>query len=260
MDERILEPLGLDPFETKVYLILLDSTGLSAKDLSENYVSMSASKLYAALRRLSELDLIDGDDGRPQIFRAKDPSVTLTALRESIVERLEDKTEDTIKDLTDRFYAQVDEGMCLLRAAFSVITDQAKIIPYLKKILKEAKEEVLITKIPVFIIDAIAAILKELKSKGIDVTIVIGRNQATWSENFSGLEILVADWPDFLAQLDGVSAAMSGIGIDNFRYIGIISSHDYRKTHLSSFISPQLITVQREEILRYRPKDRLVTL
>ncbi|MFX0112986.1 MAG: TrmB family transcriptional regulator [Candidatus Hodarchaeota archaeon] len=262
MENNSLESLGLDPLETKVYLAVLDSTGLTAKDLND-ILDMSASKLYSALRRLSELGLIMGDEGRPQMFRPRDPALALTALRESIFEDLEARTKPIIDGLTRRFYARAEDGQCLLRAAFSVITDNSKIVSYLSQIFLEAQKEILISAVPVSLVEATADALRKASSKNVKVRIILLKSeseQIEHPERLENLEIYLADWPERIAYLDGVPSRMASVGIDEYRHLGILcSTLQDRRIHLSSFIAPNIIAAMREEILRSRPKERLIT-
>jgi hypothetical protein len=57
-----------------------------------------------------------------------------------------------------------------------------------------------------------------------------------------------------------VPSRMASIGINEYRHLGVLcSTLQDRRIHLSSFIAPNIIAAMREEILRSRPEERLLT-
>jgi len=75
-----MENLGLTSYEIRVYLSLLDTSSMTAADISKKS-GVPYSKIYEVLNSLEEKGWLETDSSRPQKFFPKSPSSALESMR-----------------------------------------------------------------------------------------------------------------------------------------------------------------------------------
>jgi len=87
-----LRQLGLSPNEIKVYLLLLNSGSLTAKEISE-YAEVPFSKIYIILRNLERKGWVESVYDRPVKYIARAPAEAVRYATENMEKRLENAAE-----------------------------------------------------------------------------------------------------------------------------------------------------------------------
>jgi sugar-specific transcriptional regulator TrmB len=75
-----MEDLGMTGYEIRVYTSLLESSAMTAADISKKS-GVPYSKIYEVLNSLEEKGWLESDSSRPQKFFPKSPSTALEAMR-----------------------------------------------------------------------------------------------------------------------------------------------------------------------------------
>ncbi len=150
-DTRIIPSLaefGLTPLQAKVFVVLVGSDGLSTTEISKK-MSVHRSDTYRALKRLTQLGLVELGVGNPSRHYAIDPTravrLLLDSRRDEII-ALESKTDvltewlDNQKNKSDRGsderdYAEPDSAFRLVRGS--------AVIPRVIDSIQSAKSEII---------------------------------------------------------------------------------------------------------------------
>jgi len=88
----VLFELGLNEYETRAYLTILEGGVIVAREISDRS-SIPYAKVYQVLENLVLKQLIIGDEGRPRKFRCVDPKIGLLDRLESIKINWEQKQQ-----------------------------------------------------------------------------------------------------------------------------------------------------------------------
>lgn len=98
MDEELLAKIGLNKYESSVYLTLLKQDSMEASKLS--YASkVPIGKIYEVLKALKNYELVEIQSSRPQRYRAVDPKSAFKLM----YKRKEEETLNGLKILKETF-------------------------------------------------------------------------------------------------------------------------------------------------------------
>ena len=135
MDENIstLKGIGLTMYEAQAYVTLTSLIQATADEVSKSS-GIPRSKIYDVLKKLSEKDFIEIEDGRPLTYNVKSPVEVLSREKEKI----NSKIDDTITRLTNVY----ENGMSQVQAPIWRIYGVEKIINQEVEIIKRSKTSV----------------------------------------------------------------------------------------------------------------------
>ena len=135
MDENIstLKGIGLTMYEAQAYVTLTSLIQASADEVSKNS-GIPRSKIYDVLKKLSEKDFIEIEDGRPLTYVVKSPVEVLSREKEKI----DSQIEDAIVRLTNIY----ENGMNQVQAPIWRIYGVEKIINQELEIIQRAKNTI----------------------------------------------------------------------------------------------------------------------
>ena len=135
MDENIstLKGIGLTMYEAQAYVTLTSLIQATADEVSKSS-GIPRSKIYDVLKKLSEKDFIEIEDGRPLTYVVKSPVEVLSHEKEKI----DSQIEDVIVRLTNIY----ENGMSQVQAPIWRIYGVEKIINQELEIIQRAKNTV----------------------------------------------------------------------------------------------------------------------
>ena len=135
MDENIstLKGIGLTMYEAQAYVTLTSLIQASADEVSKSS-GIPRSKIYDVLKKLSEKDFIEIEDGRPLTYVVKSPVEVLSREKEKI----DSQIEDAITRLTNIY----ENGMSQVQAPIWRIYGVEKIINQELEIIQRAKNTI----------------------------------------------------------------------------------------------------------------------
>ena len=135
MDENIsvLKGIGLTMYEAQAYVTLTSLISTTATEVAEKS-DIPRSKIYDVLKKLSEKNFIEIEDGRPLTYIVKSPIEVLSREKEKI----DSQIDDTITRLTNIY----ENGMNQVQAPIWRIYGVEKIINQEVEIIKRAKNTV----------------------------------------------------------------------------------------------------------------------
>ena len=135
MDENIstLKGIGLTMYEAQAYVTLTSLIQATADEVSKSS-GIPRSKIYDVLKKLSEKDFIEIEDGRPLTYVVKSPVEVLSREKEKI----DSQIEDAIVRLTNIY----ENGMNQVQAPIWRIYGVEKIINQELEIIQRAKNTI----------------------------------------------------------------------------------------------------------------------
>ncbi|MBQ2177236.1 MAG: TrmB family transcriptional regulator [Alphaproteobacteria bacterium] len=135
MDENIstLKGIGLTMYEAQAYVTLTSLIQATADEVSKSS-GIPRSKIYDVLKKLSEKDFIEIEDGRPLTYVVKSPVEVLSREKEKI----DSQIEDVIVRLTNIY----ENGMSQVQAPIWRIYGVEKIINQELEIIQRAKNTI----------------------------------------------------------------------------------------------------------------------
>ena len=135
MDENIstLKGIGLTMYEAQAYVTLTSLIQATADEVSKSS-GIPRSKIYDVLKKLSEKDFIEIEDGRPLTYVVKSPVEVLSREKEKI----DSQIEDAITRLTNIY----ENGMSQVQAPIWRIYGVEKIINQELEIIQRAKNTI----------------------------------------------------------------------------------------------------------------------
>ena len=135
MDENIstLKGIGLTMYEAQAYVTLTSLIQASADEVSKSS-GIPRSKIYDVLKKLSEKDFIEIEDGRPLTYVVKSPVEVLSHEKEKI----DSQIEDVIVRLTNIY----ENGISQVQAPIWRIYGVEKIINQELEIIQRAKNTI----------------------------------------------------------------------------------------------------------------------
>ena len=145
----VLSELGLNEYETKAYLAILESGVVVAREISDRS-RIPYAKVYQVLDSLINKNLIEGDEGRPKKFYAINPSEALKERLESLEnewklkhEKRKNKVKQIIPEL-DTLYTLSSRTFEKEEGIFTIV-GLSNILSRIGKLKKQTKERILIT-------------------------------------------------------------------------------------------------------------------
>ena len=135
MDENIstLKGIGLTMYEAQAYVTLTSLIQATADEVSKSS-GIPRSKIYDVLKKLSEKDFIEIEDGRPLTYVVKSPVEVLSHEKEKI----DSQIEDAIVRLTNIY----ENGISQVQAPIWRIYGVEKIINQELEIIQRAKNTI----------------------------------------------------------------------------------------------------------------------
>jgi sugar-specific transcriptional regulator TrmB len=106
MDEKLLAKIGLNKYESSVYLTLLKQGSMEASKLSRTS-KVPLGKIYEVLRFLKNYELVEIQPSRPQRYRAVDPKSAFKLM----YKRKEEEALNELKILKETF-DEIERELC----------------------------------------------------------------------------------------------------------------------------------------------------
>ena len=106
MDEELLAKIGLNKYESSVYLTLLRQDSIEASKLS-HASKVPIGKIYEVLKALKNYELVEIHSSRPQRYRAVDPKSAFKLM----YKRKEEETLNELKMLKETF-DEIERELC----------------------------------------------------------------------------------------------------------------------------------------------------
>ncbi|MGB9928298.1 MAG: TrmB family transcriptional regulator [Methanosarcina sp.] len=106
MNEKLLAKIGLNKYESSVYLTLLKQGSMEASKLSHGS-KVPIGKIYEVLKALKNYELVEIQPSRPQRYRAVDPEIAFKLM----YKRKEEKTLNELKLLKETF-DEIERELC----------------------------------------------------------------------------------------------------------------------------------------------------
>ncbi|MHA2332209.1 MAG: TrmB family transcriptional regulator [Candidatus Hodarchaeales archaeon] len=173
MSKQIIEKLrilGLTQYEAQVFLELYRRSPQNATSLSKNS-AVSRGRIYEVLRSLGQVGLVmeNSISGKPNLYELSPFPECLEKLKDKEILSIETAYSDLTEklELIDR--EQVDS---LEKGEFSVIRGENALNYYIKKLMKEAREQV-VTNFTADLMLKYKSSFLELKKRSITCTFVI---------------------------------------------------------------------------------------
>ncbi|MHA2501311.1 MAG: TrmB family transcriptional regulator [Candidatus Kariarchaeaceae archaeon] len=145
---RLLSELGLNEYETRAYLAVIEGGILVAREVSDR-ASIPYAKVYQTLNDLIEKQLIIGDEGRPKKFRPRNPEEAINDRLNSIQKDWEEahgRRKTLIKSILPELNALYEESEMVEDEIFGVwnITGLTNIASRLGKMVQRAQANILV--------------------------------------------------------------------------------------------------------------------
>ncbi len=106
MNEKLLAKIGLNKYESSVYLTLLKQDSMEASKLS-HASKVPIGKIYEVLKTLKNYELVEIQPSRPQKYRAVDPKSAFKLM----YKRKEEETLNELKMLKETF-DEIERELC----------------------------------------------------------------------------------------------------------------------------------------------------
>ncbi|WP_410509496.1 TrmB family transcriptional regulator [Methanosarcina hadiensis] len=106
MNEKLLTKIGLNKYESSVYLTLLKQESMEASKLS-HASKVPVGKIYEVLKALKNYELVEIQPSRPQRYRAVDPKRAFKLM----YKRKEEETLNELKMLRETF-DEIERELC----------------------------------------------------------------------------------------------------------------------------------------------------
>jgi len=173
---KYLRKLGLTSNQTKIFITLVESRGLTAKEVSIRS-NVPESKVYEILRQLEEGKWIEIERGRPNIFKARAPSEVIKTVKLKKISELETLEKEIIEELEPIYSRNVEAE----KPDIWILRGEERILLKLREMVEKAKTKILIAlpHITPEIVDMIFPILQMVKSKGVKIVTVFPKSNST---------------------------------------------------------------------------------
>jgi len=168
-----LSAFGLTDIESRVYLKILNSNGITAKEI-QRLCSISKPTAYAVLRKLVEVNLIGHDDRTPRRYKVSDTQ-SLAELGERKLKSLMDNSESAIKHIT-KIYEEKKDIHCHGLQEFllgKIYTEENSALQEILSLIENSKKEVFMSNLPVSFLHRIKPSLDEARDRGVNIRIEI---------------------------------------------------------------------------------------
>ena len=167
---KTLRDIGLTSYETRAYLALIESGGMTASQVSERS-DVPYSKIYETLNSLQRKGWIETKKGRPTRYYPKAPSEAFQATRLRLEENISLWNQAVIEELQplyERREFREKPDVWILRG-------EASVVAKLQEMVDGAKKELMVAA-PGFargFVEAGALMLSRLQSSGIGVRVMV---------------------------------------------------------------------------------------
>ncbi len=168
--KKVLREVGLTEYESRAYLILLESGVMTASEVSE-HGNVPYSKVYETLNSLERKGWIEAERGRPSRYFPKAPSEALEAARL----RMEDMVNGWKRIVLGELQPRYERRELLEKPDIWILRGEFSILAKLREMLGVARKEVMIAA-PAFakdFVDAFVAVLGQLRDSGVSVQVMM---------------------------------------------------------------------------------------
>ncbi|MHA1270885.1 MAG: TrmB family transcriptional regulator [Candidatus Helarchaeota archaeon] len=145
---------GLNNIEIEIYLKLFEKNNSTVKDLVK-ITDISQAKIYTILSTLEEKGLITSklaNVGKTKIYNAISPQ-KLDKLIKSNLNELQEKSDEIIYNLQQKFDQLHSKGVCQLKPTHFLITKKELALNKIKEYFSKAEREVIFIGVPLWLID-----------------------------------------------------------------------------------------------------------
>ncbi|MBD3351193.1 MAG: hypothetical protein GF364_06880 [Candidatus Lokiarchaeota archaeon] len=179
-----LKDLGFTDYETSIYITLLITGPLNAKELSKAS-KVPYSRIYQVIQELNNKEFITKDkDSRPTLFYGAPPLDALKSARKRYYKEFDRKTKFLFDELNPMYLMKNAPQ----RLEIYQIEGKKYCINKMQKLTRRAKNDVLLATSNTDILKSIYPILKELRLKGIsNIHLLIQSGQ--FEKNFRKSEL-----------------------------------------------------------------------
>ncbi|MHA2029785.1 MAG: TrmB family transcriptional regulator [Candidatus Kariarchaeaceae archaeon] len=210
---RVLNELGLNEYESRAYLTVLEAGIVVAREISDRS-GIPYAKVYQVLENLIQKQLIIGDESRPKKFRSKNPSEAFFERLDSIETEWTEKHQRRVdlvtreingfEDLfkTNKENIKEEQGVWTIVGLTNIISRIQKLVDKTNNKLR------VITQDPEFIIPKLPNV----------------KNSVTVEIKSNAKNDLLADFSDKIIQVDEVGSATIII-FDDFAHLSIIAKN-----------------------------------
>jgi sugar-specific transcriptional regulator TrmB len=171
-----LRNLGLTSNQAKIYLSLIESGGLTAKQISL-LSNVPESKVYDLLHQLEDTKWIEIESGRPNIFKPKSPSEVIKNVKLRKISELENLEKEIIEEL-EPLYLRNSEAE---KPDIWILRGQERLLIKLREMIEKANSKILIA-LPYItpeIMDIMFPILQSVKMRGVKIVSVLPRTESS---------------------------------------------------------------------------------
>jgi len=177
-----LQTLGFGEYEAKAYIALVSLGSPTAYEISD-FTEVPYPKVYSVLAKLEKKGLVEVNRGRPMRFRALPPKQALTAIKDSIIDRLEFATQKALEEL-EPIHKTIS-----IRQALGTwnIVGKRNVINKLKEILEDARTEILLSfpDVENLLLDSMTQILKRAKKRGVSIKLLTPLQSKAYLRGFN---------------------------------------------------------------------------
>ncbi len=135
---EILRKMGLNAYETDVYIVLLESGQLTAMEISRE-AKVPYSKIYEVLNSLKEKCWIKSTETRPSKYYPVPPIEAVAVAKR----KLDDEYQDWEKNLAEDLQPLYEKRELVERPDILILHGQQAIITKLEEVLKKANKEIM---------------------------------------------------------------------------------------------------------------------
>lgn len=170
-----LKRFGLTSNQAKIYLVLIQQGGLTAKQVSL-LSGVPESKVYDLLHQLEENRWVEVEPGRPSKFIAKTPSEVIKSLKDKKIFEL-DKLEKELIEGLEPIYLKKSQAE---KPDIWILRGEERLLLKLRDMISKAEKNILVA-LP-FVLPEIQElalpVLQTAKLRGIKIVIVIPESEA----------------------------------------------------------------------------------
>ncbi len=174
MELDSIKTLGLNETETKVYLTILGNENLTASEV-QRLCSLSKATVYLALKKLKAINLITETGNNPRRFSVTGVKPILQ-LKEEIMNKVEEETSKVVELVNEQLnkrkhFCQETRNKVVIGGLFF---GKEKTIHKLVELIREAKKEVYLSSLPIWLLMKLKPHLEEVeRERGVTVKIAV---------------------------------------------------------------------------------------
>ena len=164
--ENALLELGLNRYEARAYIALLELNSAKAAEVAERS-GVPLAKIYEVLGGLERKGLVESSAGKPKVYRALDPSVALRGYVREKERYLRERLKVALKAACETYSRRVEGEKGLVWT----YRDFRQLVQALREALSEARYEVLVGARPA-LVEAVRGELEGAVRRGVSVLLV----------------------------------------------------------------------------------------